>query len=127
MNRDEAMRAAAANAPAVNRWLFERGPCALPSDFATAGADAELARVVEYLASCERVERNPDGTLDEVVTMGGAHLEQMSKKGWFLECTRVDGTSIAIWFTGKITMTEEREPTRWTLANHVHWKETDRG
>ena len=49
------------------------------------------------------------GRLDEVVVEGGAHLEHMDGNRWFLSMTRADGTSFAIWFTGKITMTEERK------------------
>jgi hypothetical protein len=49
------------------------------------------------------------GRLDEVVTDGGAHLEWMGDNRYFLECVRKDGTSFAVWFTGKITSHEERE------------------
>jgi hypothetical protein len=56
------------------------------------------------------IQLNDDGTLDEVVTDGGAHLEHMGGKQWFLNCVRADGSSFAIWFKGKITLTEEREP-----------------
>jgi len=55
-----------------------------------------------------RVEYDDDGELDEIVTDGGMHLERMSKKGWFLSGSRADGSSIAIWFRGKVTMVEER-------------------
>jgi hypothetical protein len=55
-----------------------------------------------------RIERN--GTdLDEIVTDGGCHLERMDKSSWFLECIRSDGSSYAIWFSGKITSEEERQ------------------
>ena len=56
-----------------------------------------------------RIEYKDDGSLDEIVTDGGAHLEHMSGRYWFLNCTRADGSSFAIWFTGKITLTEERD------------------
>lgn len=55
-----------------------------------------------------RVEYS-DGALDEVVTDAGMHLERMSKKGWFLTGLRSDGTEIAIWFRGKVTLVEERD------------------
>ena len=55
----------------------------------------------------DRIELNPDGSLDEVVA-GGAHLEHMGGKSWFLAMARADGSEFCVWFTGKITMTEER-------------------
>lgn len=55
-----------------------------------------------------RVEFNTDGSLDEVVTNGGAHLEQMTGRSWFLNCVRSDGSSFAIWIEGKVTSWEER-------------------
>ena len=55
----------------------------------------------------DRIEYNDDGSLDEVVA-GGAHLEHMGGKGWFLAMQRADGSEFCIWFRGKITMTEER-------------------
>ena len=55
-----------------------------------------------------RIEWDDDGNLDEVVTDGGAHLERMSKKNWFLNCVRADGSEFCVWFHGKVTMTEER-------------------
>lgn len=57
----------------------------------------------------DRIEYNPDGSLDEVVA-GGAHLEHMGGKGWFLSMLRADGSEFCVWFSGKITMTEERAP-----------------
>ena len=57
-----------------------------------------------------RVQFNDDGTLDEVVTDGGAHLERMSDKHWFLSMQRADGSEYCVWFKGKITLQEEREP-----------------
>jgi len=56
-----------------------------------------------------RVQFNDDGTLDEVVTDGGAHLEHMGGRGWFLSMQRKDGSEYCVWFTGKITYQEERE------------------
>ena len=55
----------------------------------------------------DRVEYDDDGELDEIVA-GKAHLERMSKKGWFLSMTRDDGTSICVWFHGKVTSVEDR-------------------
>lgn len=52
---------------------------------------------------------NDDGSLDEIVTNGGAHLEHMGDDSWFLSCVRSDGTSFCVWFEGRITMMEERE------------------
>lgn len=56
----------------------------------------------------ERVDYNDDGELDEVVTLGGVHLERMSKRRWFLSCIRADGSEFCVWFKGEVTMTEER-------------------
>lgn len=57
----------------------------------------------------ERIDYGDDGKLDEVVTAGGAHLERLGNRRWFLECVRADGSSFAIWLHGEVTMTEERE------------------
>lgn len=56
-----------------------------------------------------RIQLNDDGSLDEVVTDGGAHLEHMGDDDWFLCCERADGTALAVWINGKITMTEDRD------------------
>ena len=61
------------------------------------------------MSSCERVTYDAAGNLDEIVVEGAAHLERMGGNRWFLSMERADGTSFAIWFTGKITMTEERK------------------
>lgn len=82
--------------------LLNKGQTALSPqchDSPTAGSGQEITNRIEYDAN---------GHLDEVVTNGGAHLERMSKKGWFLSCMRQDGSSFAIWFRGKITLTENR-------------------
>jgi hypothetical protein len=76
-------------------------------------AEDAIAAIDEARGKGERVERNPDGSLDEVVTKGWAHLEHMGKGGWFLNCGRVDGSSLAIWIHGKITLTQERAPPSW--------------
>jgi len=57
--------------------------------------------------SANRVDYNPDGTLDEIVTDAGVHLEHMGGKRWFLSAARSDGTEIRVWFDGKVTMVEE--------------------
>jgi len=55
-----------------------------------------------------RIQRDEDDELDEVVTNGGAHLERLDTDFWFLECHRSDGTSVALWIRGRVTMEEER-------------------
>lgn len=57
-----------------------------------------------------RIELDDDGMLDEVVTDGGAHLERMNKKSWFLSMQRADGSEFCVWFRGRIQATEERGP-----------------
>ena len=57
-----------------------------------------------------RVQYDDDGMLDEVVTDGGAHLERMGIKGWYLSMRRADGSELCVWFSGKVTLVEEREP-----------------
>ena len=59
----------------------------------------------------DRIQLNDDGSLDEVVA-GGAHLEHLGGKAWFLAMRRADGSEFCVWFTGKITMTEDREPVQ---------------
>lgn len=56
----------------------------------------------------ERVDYDDAGELDEVVTLGGVHLERMDDRDWFLSCTRADGSEFCIWIQGKIVRTEER-------------------
>ena len=56
-----------------------------------------------------RIQYDDDGSLDEVVTDGGSHLEHMGDDEWFLNCTRSDGSSFNIWFTGKISLAEEHD------------------
>jgi len=60
-----------------------------------------------------RIKYNIDGSLVEVVTDGGAHLERLARNDWFLRCERADGTALAIWFKGSITLTEE-QMNLWT-------------
>lgn len=55
-----------------------------------------------------RTEYNEKGYLDEVVTDAGVHLERLSKKTWFLNLERQDGSSVAVFFRGKPTSVEER-------------------
>lgn len=60
----------------------------------------------------ERTTYDERGMLDDVVTGGGAHLERMwgnDKRGrWFLNMVRADGSEFCIWFSGEVTMTEDR-------------------
>jgi len=60
----------------------------------------------------DRIEFNDDGTLDEIVLSGMAHLEQMDKNHWFLGLYRPDGTGYGVWLyapKGKIDVSwEER-------------------
>ena len=49
----------------------------------------------------DHTEFNEDGTLDEIVGTGGAHLELMDGSRWFLEIFHADGTSTALWFTSR--------------------------
>jgi len=55
-----------------------------------------------------RVQYDDDGMLDEVVTDGGAHLERMGSKSWYLSLRRADGSEFCVWFLGKVTLAEER-------------------
>lgn len=60
----------------------------------------------------ERITYGSDGLLDEVAA-GGAYLERMSGKGFFLTMERYDGSEVAVWLTSKTklnTMVEERSP-----------------
>lgn len=56
----------------------------------------------------ERVDYDEAGELDEVVAMGGVHLERLDTRRWFLSCIRSDGSEFCVWFKGRVTMTEER-------------------
>ncbi len=67
MRREEAMREAAALGPVVNRWLIEGGPLPQPSDFATAGADAERARVVAWLREDAEALEGTQTNLDRLI------------------------------------------------------------
>lgn len=42
-----------------------------------------------------------NGTLDEIVSTKGAHLESMGGNDWFLAFYHEDGTSTALWFSSK--------------------------
>ena len=61
----------------------------------------------------DRIQYNDDGSLDEVVA-GGAHLEHMGGKGWFLSMQRADGSSFCIWINGRITSFEDRDAPKAT-------------
>ena len=71
----------------------------------TLRAGGERAQIV----ACNRVDLNDNGGLDEVVTDGAAHLEHLGGKQWFLNCLRADGSSVAVWITGKVTGWEQRD------------------
>ena len=55
-----------------------------------------------------RIGYDDSGELDEVCTDGGAHLERMSGRGWFLQMARADGSALCVWIEGKVSMIEER-------------------
>lgn len=58
----------------------------------------------------ERMTGNADGSIDEIVSDGGAHLEHLGGKAWFLSCRNADGSEFCVWFSGEITNWELREP-----------------
>ena len=60
----------------------------------------------------DRREIDAKGHIDEIVASGGAHLERMDKKQWFLHLINADGSSTAIWFQGKILNFEDRDPPK---------------
>lgn len=49
----------------------------------------------------DRVDFTDKGTLDEVVSSAGAHLEHMGGNRWFLIFQHADGTETAFWFGSK--------------------------
>lgn len=59
----------------------------------------------------ERVTYDERGRLDEVVTTGGAHLERIGKRRWFLEMQRADGSSVCLWFRGEMGFEERPAAT----------------
>jgi hypothetical protein len=67
----------------------------------------------------DRVDFNEDGTLDEVCSAKGAHLEHLGGKRWFLTFQHADGTSSAFWFKSKglkQPFYEKREPSSAALS-----------
>jgi hypothetical protein len=58
----------------------------------------------------DRREFDDKGRIDEIVASGGAHLERLDKRQWFLELVNGDGSSTAIWIEGKIANFEDRGP-----------------
>jgi hypothetical protein len=56
-----------------------------------------------------RLELDRKGQLDEVVSDGGGHLERLSANMWFLNLVNADGSSVAVWIAGKVTMFETRD------------------
>lgn len=55
-----------------------------------------------------RVEYDAEGLLDEVVTDAGMHLEVLGEDTIFLCGHRKDGSTIAIYLTGRVSLVEER-------------------
>ena len=53
-----------------------------------------------------------DGDLEEVSTDAGGHLERLDDGDWFLSLQRLDGSSVAIWITGDVTLWEVRDPPK---------------
>jgi hypothetical protein len=47
----------------------------------------------------DRVTFTGKGTLDEIVSSCGAHLERMGRNTWFLIFHHEDSTETALWFT----------------------------
>jgi hypothetical protein len=58
-----------------------------------------------------RIELDRKGRIDEVVSDGGGHLERLGKNDWFLNLVNADGSSVAVWISGKVTMFEKRDAT----------------
>lgn len=48
------------------------------------------------------------GTLDELVTDAGCHLERMGDREWCLIASRSDGSEVVVHLTGRVTGVEER-------------------
>jgi hypothetical protein len=55
-----------------------------------------------------RVDYNDKGLLDEVVTDAGMHLEVLGEDTVYLCGHRKDGSTIAIYLTGRVSLVEER-------------------
>lgn len=51
--------------------------------------------------SPDRVTFTDKGTLDEIVSSCGAHLERIGPNRWFLLMCHGDGTDTALWFTSR--------------------------
>lgn len=51
--------------------------------------------------SAERISLDEKGKLDEIVALGGAHLEYMGDGQWFVQFIYQNGDATAIWFTSK--------------------------
>ena len=82
---------------------------------AAAAYVSDLERRLEKAEACsgmkDRRGYSDDGSLDEIVASGGAHLERLGKKDWFLVMVNSDRSSTAIWFEGKFIKTEDRPGT----------------
>ena len=63
----------------------------------------------------DRVDFTEKGTLDEIVSSRGAHLECMGGSRWFLSFQHADGTETAVWFSSRELRKpfwEKREPRK---------------
>jgi hypothetical protein len=89
------------------RILHNAGGAERGAEYSAELANAALRWV--KLTSGERVQRNDDGSLDEIVGAGLTHLEHLGDKRWFLAIGFADGSEHCLWFTGKITMEEEHD------------------
>ena len=89
------------------RVLHNAGGEAHGAGYSAKLADAAMKWV--HLTSGERVQRNDDGSLDEIVGAGLTHIEHLGGNRWFLAIGFADGTEHCLWFNGKITLEEERE------------------
>ena len=49
----------------------------------------------------DRIGFNDDGSLDEIVLTGLAHLEQMDGGSWYLGLYRPDGSGFQVWLSAE--------------------------
>jgi hypothetical protein len=63
--------------------------------------EIERLRGFAKLAERDRIGINEDGSLDEIVLTGMAHLEQMDGSSWFLGLYRPDGSGYRLWLSAK--------------------------
>lgn len=57
----------------------------------------------------DSIQFDDNNELDEIIALGGAHLERMSKEEWFLRLLNTDGSENLISFSGKIIRHEAVE------------------